>query len=190
MQNHSASGLAQGVFMHTNPEFTHEGDAAASLSGPTLHPWDRKPAVAELQELLNAHGFKMRVDGDFGFITEAAVKSLQRKHHLRIDGIVRPQLWILLKTTVQAGSRVLKQGDTGADVNQLQGLLLINGYRVPRNGIFCTETHEAIVDFQHTCKLKADGKVDRITWLLLRGKPTPPEPRNQTRWFFQTGKWW
>ncbi|MBW4519488.1 MAG: peptidoglycan-binding protein [Scytolyngbya sp. HA4215-MV1] len=175
--------------MHTNPEFTHEGEESA-LSGPVLHPWDRKPAVAELQELLNAHGFKMRIDGDFGFITEAAVKSLQRQHQLRIDGIVRPRLWMILKTTIQAGSRVLKQGHTGADVNQLQGLLQINGYQVPRNGIFCAQTHEAILDFQQSCKLKVDGKVDQITWLLLRGKPTSLEPRKQTRWFLQTGKWW
>jgi putative chitinase len=49
-------------------------------------------AVAQLQEAL--HGLK--VDGDFGPGTEAAVKRFQSEHGLTADGIVGPATWAAL----------------------------------------------------------------------------------------------
>lgn len=48
-------------------------------------------AVRTLQQNLNIHGYKSgAVDGIFGKNTEAAVKRLQEKHKLEVDGIVGP----------------------------------------------------------------------------------------------------
>ena len=47
--------------------------------------------VTELQQLLNKHGARLAVDGDFGPATLAAVKSYQSSHGLSVDGIVGPQ---------------------------------------------------------------------------------------------------
>jgi peptidoglycan hydrolase-like protein with peptidoglycan-binding domain len=46
--------------------------------------------VTELQELLNNHGARLGVDGDFGPATLAAVKNYQASHGLSVDGIVGP----------------------------------------------------------------------------------------------------
>ncbi|WP_245939918.1 peptidoglycan-binding domain-containing protein [Stenomitos frigidus] len=168
----------------------HTGISAA-LIGPTVRPWDISPAVAELQELLIAHGFsKLRVDGNFGYLTEAAVKTLQRQHGLRIDGCVGPRTWTVLKTAIQPGSRLLRRGHTGADVAELQGLLRVNGYAIDRSGIFCPQTQVYTIDFQQQHKLRTDGVVDAFTWALLRGRPLAEPCRKQRRWFWDNRKWW
>ena len=176
--------------METHTGQTDTVKSAANIS-PTLHPWDVGAVVAELQELLIAHGFaKLRVDGNFGYLTEAAVKALQRQHGLRIDGCVGPKTWIVLKTTIQPGSRLLKRGHTGADVAELQGLLRVNGYTIDRNGIFCSQTQACITAFQQQHKLRDDGVVDAVTWSILRGRPLTSTRQQQRRWFWDNRKWW
>lgn len=55
----------------------------------------RRGAAGELVRHLQGR-LGVRVDGDFGGITEAAVRSLQRLHELVPDGIVGPKTWSLL----------------------------------------------------------------------------------------------
>lgn len=176
--------------MTSDSSFVH-GMSPAALAGPTIYPWDTGPAVAELQEMLNAHGFKLRMDGDFGYITEAAVKEFQRQRGLRIDGVVGPKTRAALKTSIVPGSRNLRIGHTGADVCELQGLLQVCGFPIQRNGIFNRETRQAVLAFQEEHKLRANGIVDSITWRVLRGKPLPEPPRpKRNRWFIDVRKWW
>ena len=47
--------------------------------------------VKLLQEVLNNHGYQLKVDGIFGKKTEAAVKDFQGKNGLKADGIVGPK---------------------------------------------------------------------------------------------------
>lgn len=170
--------------------WTAQTIASAAIVGSTLHPWDTGVRVAELQELLVAHGCsKVRIDGNFGYITEAAVKALQRQHGLRIDGCVGPKTWTVLKTTLQPGSRLLRQGHTGADVAELQGLLRINGYTLDHNGIFCPTTQTCITAFQQQHKLRDDGMVDAATWDILRERPLTETCRKR-RWFWHHRQWW
>lgn len=160
---------------------------ASALAGPRLCPWESGPAVIELQELLNAHGFRLKVDGDFGERTASAVATYQRQHGLRIDSIVGDRTWAALKTTVQPGCRSLRLGHTGADVFELQWLLQICGYDLQRDGIFGEQTKQVLIAFQQRHKLQDLGWVDRITWRVLRGGSFPlPTPPDQKR---QSGSW-
>jgi peptidoglycan hydrolase-like protein with peptidoglycan-binding domain len=174
-----------------NPEQHPENSVSeAALTGSTLYPWDTGVKVAELQELLRAHGFTLRVDGDFGRLTEDAVKAFQSRHKIRVDGIVGEKTWAALKGTVRAGTRLLRRGHTGEDVRELQGLLRVHGLESPRNGVFCRQTKDAVVAFQRKCKLQENGIVDQATWMMLRNTPSLPTPPRQTGWFINQRKWW
>jgi peptidoglycan hydrolase-like protein with peptidoglycan-binding domain len=142
----------------------------AVTPGPDLYPWDVKPAVLELQELLLAHGFKVPLNSDFDWKTEAAVKSYQRQHGLRVDGVVGQETWAALKSTVKPGARILRQGASGADVYELQGLLQVQGYGIKRDGVFAAETNSAVMSFQSQHHLLPDGIVRPVMWALLAGK--------------------
>jgi peptidoglycan hydrolase-like protein with peptidoglycan-binding domain len=155
----------------------------ALVPGPELNPWDNNPAVAEVQELLCAHGFDIPVNEDFDWRTENAVKSYQRQHDLRVDGIVGVETWISLKRTVPPGARALQKGHTGADVFELQGLLQVAGHAIKRDGVFGKETQSAVVSFQQQHRLQSDGVVTPVTWALLSGKALaqPKQRRNPRR---------
>ncbi|WP_223569375.1 N-acetylmuramidase domain-containing protein [Pseudomonas sp. BF-R-26] len=53
----------------------------------TLRHGDRSQAVRVLQKNLNNHGAKLIIDGDYGDVTEAAVRAYQLKVGLVADGI-------------------------------------------------------------------------------------------------------
>jgi hypothetical protein len=52
--------------------------------------------VKVLQTLLNKNGYQLIVDGDFGFMTETAVKSYQKEKGIVVDGIVGTKTWAML----------------------------------------------------------------------------------------------
>ena len=73
-------------------------------SMPELRQGLRGPAVADLQRRLAAAGFSPgAVDGDFGSLTYAAVKSFQRSRGITADGIVGAQTWDALRPTGRGG---------------------------------------------------------------------------------------
>ena len=62
--------------------------------------------VKKLQEALNAHGYSLAVDGQFGAKTQAAVKDYQKKNGLQVDGIAGKNTWgsLTSKTTASKNS--------------------------------------------------------------------------------------
>lgn len=69
-----------------------EAAVAAYIPPPaTLRKGDTGPQVQTLQGRLNAHGAALKVDGDFGQITQDALKKFQSDNHLTADGIAGPQ---------------------------------------------------------------------------------------------------
>ena len=63
----------------------------------TLRQGDSGAAVSELQQLLNAKGINITVDGVFGNATRAAVVQFQQQNGLVVDGIVGTQTWQALR---------------------------------------------------------------------------------------------
>jgi hypothetical protein len=75
---------------------------------PTLKLGDTGAVVRTLQTKLNAWGNSWErtnatlrvIDGDFGPLTEAAVKSFQGAKHLAMDGVVGPLTWAQLNAVI------------------------------------------------------------------------------------------
>lgn len=68
--------------------------------------------------------------------------------------------------------RVLKNGDTGTDVKQVQRLIIATGYKMPKygaDGDFGSETESAVKKFQKANKLEVNGAVDKQTMAKLLG---------------------
>lgn len=158
---------------------------------PNLYPWETGDRVVELQELLGAHGFPVKVDGDFGWKTEAAVRAFQRDRRLRVDGMVGPETWCALMLDIPSGSRDLRLGHHGSDVREIQGLLQVHGFSTPRHGCFDEETATAVRAFQRLHRLRETGEVCSVTWTLLRaGQPSPRPPKPRKGWRMALRNWW
>lgn len=63
----------------------------------TLRMGDKGLDVRNLQQTLNDKGYNLTVDGDFGALTQAAVKNFQRANGLTDDGVVGPKTWEKLR---------------------------------------------------------------------------------------------
>lgn len=149
---------------------------------PTLQKSDnRRPAATDimaLQYLLRNRGFyKSNVDGEFGDLTEKAVRDFQRAKGLKVDGIVGPQTWTPLVLR-------LKRGDRGDAVRAVQMLLTgLSGedgfplYLTQNvDGIYGVNTIAGVRSFQKEWGIyykdkgfKVDGIVGARTWAALLG---------------------
>lgn len=156
--------------------------ARTAPAGPTLALGSRGPGVAELQRFLKAAGVLTGpVDGDFGPMTQAAVRRFQQAKGLSVDGVVGPQTWAALRgarpatPSIPASRRpVLRQGDMGADVELLQRQLIRHGFTPGDvDGQFGSQTRRALVEFQRARGLHADGVAGPSTWQALDGPVTP-----------------
>lgn len=81
---------------------------------PTLRRGSEGWQVKRLQKLLRLHNLfpePALVDGDFGEITDAAVRAFQELNDLEVDGVVGPMTW---RALVRVESAVAATGGRGA----------------------------------------------------------------------------
>lgn len=172
--------------------FSPQDNGSATPENPDAHKTDKRVVtrilkqgstgsqVKYLQKLL-----KVKVDGEFGPTTTAHVKKFQRSKSLTSDGVVGAVTWKLLGAKYEkpkTADRVLRRGSKGGQVKKLQRLL-----KVPRpDGKFGDSTEKAVIAFQKSKNMKADGTVGKKTWKALGVKwirPTSNLTKNaNTRW--------
>ena len=135
--------------------------------------------VAALQVGLRSHGlYAGPVDGVAGPGTALAVKKLQRKAGIAVDGVFGPATRKALGRygRPELGSRSLKHGAVGWDVARLQFLLAWHGFPSGRfDGRFGARTDSALRRFQSWTGLGADGILGPATLAALGG-PLPRSP--------------
>ena len=76
--------------------------APTSGARPVLRRGAQGEAVETLQKLLNASRIVIGVDGDFGWLTEAAVIRFQKSRMLVADGVVGRRTWAALEKQASA----------------------------------------------------------------------------------------
>ncbi|KOP25793.1 peptidoglycan-binding protein [Hapalosiphon sp. MRB220] len=121
--------------------------------------------VTSVQRCLQKLGYyNGPVNGNFGPLTESAVKKFQQAKKISPIGQVGPQTQRSLQAACQSQqssgntSNVLKVGTRGAAVTQLQKSLRTLGYfNGPVTGYFGQETQQAVIRFQQSKRLQADG---------------------------------
>jgi peptidoglycan hydrolase-like protein with peptidoglycan-binding domain len=102
-----------------------KASSSASVFSRTLRRGDRGSDVQTLQTWLSEVGYAVSIDGDFGPLTQAAVKRFQSDHHLApVTGVVGRRTAATLQSVVKqaAKSGVLKSSG-GATSTSTGGLV-------------------------------------------------------------------
>jgi len=123
------------------------GSAQDVSAAPTLSRGAKGDDVRELQKLLNRHGNKIAVDGDFGPITEAAVITFQKANKLKEDGIVSETVWAALWDLWLFTVTLSSQSDQ-EDVRMAQKRLKQFGYPLVLDSIYGSQTIKALQHYQ------------------------------------------
>ncbi|MBA2396502.1 MAG: peptidoglycan-binding protein [Ktedonobacteraceae bacterium] len=157
--------LALGIGVFTSTTLAH----AATYSWPDVGQGSTGENVYSIQLMLQAHGYSLSIDGDFGPQTASTVRSFQSAHGLSVDGIVGPQTWPVLIITTQ-------QGNTGSAVKALQRQLNAHGANLVVDSDFGPLTVAAVKSYQSKQGLGVDGIAGPQTWSSLVGGKSPPPP--------------
>lgn len=87
----------------TAPESTVE-PVVTDVAQPELRLGDEGEWVVVLQRQLTRHGYPLEADGEFGPVTEAAVREFQEAHGLAVTGVVGPDTWAALDSPASVPS--------------------------------------------------------------------------------------
>jgi murein DD-endopeptidase MepM/ murein hydrolase activator NlpD len=134
-----------------------------------------KPNVAALQVALRARVLYVgTIDGLAGRSTTTAVRRLQRRARIAVDGVAGPQTRAALGRYARHrfGTRLLNMGKSGWDVAALQFALATHGFPSGTfDGGFGPHTDAALRRFQRFANLGADGVAGPATYAALRRPP-------------------
>ncbi len=141
---------------------------------------DRGEHVAEVQRILIAKGLLGgSADGICGSATVNAIKKFQAINGLVVDGICGDDTFNLMLETVDTtidinnsggddSNYAIKYGMSGADVEELQNILIALGYMDgTADGVCGTTTVNAIKNFQASHGLTADGICGTATFDMI-----------------------
>ena len=127
--------------------------------------------IRPIQTALAARGYEVGfIDGIATDAVYEAVLQFQRDQNLTADGMVGTSTKALLLAGTNGEGTVsstLRTGSNGSLTRYLQRMLNELGYNVTVDGIFGQTTNAAVVDFQETHDLEADGIVGGGTWKKL-----------------------
>ena len=105
--------------------------------GSQTHPF----GIGILQRLLNARGYRVKMDSAFGSQTRAALIRFQKANGLKPTGTTNGPTWEKLIVRVRRGSR-------GQAVLAVQEMLSLLNFKTRADGVFGAGTERAVKSFQ------------------------------------------
>jgi murein DD-endopeptidase MepM/ murein hydrolase activator NlpD len=159
--------------------------AVVASLGPAQAQAAGNVGTAALQVALRAQGlYAETVDGFAGPATAAAVRAVERRAGLAVDGVAGPRVRRALGPLGRhsLGSRVLRPGCGGWDVSALQFRLAWRGFPSGVfDGAFGLHVQAAVRAYQRFAGLPADGLAGPATLRSLRRQPIPRSPIRMIR---------
>ena len=138
--------------------------------------------VKKYQSRLIALGYLSgESDGNFGLSTQNAIRAFQSRNDQVVDGYLGPDTRTVLESD-SAKPFGMRLGEQSSDVQNMQKLLVKYGYLSSdkASGYFGELTKDAVLAFQRTNGLTADGTAGAKTLQVLQSGSAKSKPRQST----------
>ena len=147
----------------------------------SLREGDQGPAVSELQRRLSNNGlFPTAVNGIYGPATTQAVRQFQRIRRLNVTGIADQDTLNLLGINLDLipvglshpnhgfiSSDSITPNSSREDIRTLQRVLRMFGFNLTADGVYGSQTRQAVRAYERTAGLPVDGIADRTTLINM-----------------------
>ena len=163
-----------------SPSQPHSSAAPNAAAVSNLRLGSRSDGVSQLQSMLNQQGFQTPINGLFDAHTYRQLVRFQAVNGLEPNGIVSPHTITALQNFQQPpptpqpepdiSTKILKRGNRGPLVRQVQRLLVYQGFALKIDGFFGAKTHQAVMEFQTDQGLRPDGIVGSQTAKVLHSQ--------------------
>lgn len=167
------------------------GSSGSISTSSTLKAGSTGSAVRALQQNLKILGmYDGTITGNFGPLTEEAVRKFQRKNDLSADGVAGKRTLEKINAAIggssggtsdsgSSGTTTLKEGSSGEAVRTLQeNLKTLKFYTGSITGSYGNLTKEAVRKFQKANNLDADGVAGAKTLNKITAKITGKDPED------------
>ena len=138
--------------------------------------------VKKYQSRLIALGYLSgEADGNFGLSTQNAIRAFQSRNDQVVDGYLGPDTRTVLESD-SAKPFGMRLGEQSSDVQNMQKLLVKYGYLSSdkASGYFGELTKDAVLAFQRTNGLTADGTAGAKTLQVLQSGSAKSKPKQRT----------
>ena len=143
---------------------------------------EQSEIVKKYQTRLIALGYLSGdADGNFGLSTQNALRAFQSRNDQVVDGYLGPDTRVILDSD-SAKPFGMRLGEQSGDVQNMQKLLVKYGYlsNDKASGYFGELTKEAVLSFQRTNGLTADGMAGAKTLQVLQSGSAKSKPKQST----------
>ena len=143
---------------------------------------EQSEIVKKYQTRLIALGYLSGdADGNFGLSTQNALRAFQSRNDQVVDGYLGPDTRVILDSD-SAKPFGMRLGEQSGDVQNMQKLLVKYGYLSgdKASGYFGELTKEAVLSFQRTNGLTADGMAGAKTLQVLQSGSAKSKPKQST----------
>jgi len=140
---------------------------------------EQSDIVKKYQSRLIALGYLSgEADGNFGLTTQNAIRAFQSRNDQVVDGFLGPDTRNILDSDA-AKPFGMRLGEQSNDVQNMQKLLAKYGYLSAdkASGYFGEMTKDAVLSFQRTNGLSADGMAGAMTMQLLQSGNAKAKPK-------------
>ena len=142
---------------------------------------EQSDIVKKYQNRLIALGYLSgEADGNFGLSMQNAIRAFQSRNDQVVDGYLGPDTRTVLDSD-SAKPFGMRLGEQSSDVQNMQKLLVKYGY-LPSDkasGYFGELTKDAVLSFQSTNGLTADGMAGAKTLQILESGSAKSKPKNK-----------
>lgn len=152
------------------PKFACGGRVDMDLSYyATLSPsTTNSSTVKTLQCMLKQQGYLKGYNGNYGKVTQAAVRRWQADHGQPISSTWSRRNWMVMHLD-KISEKVVKYGSTGSQVRRIQRALNAARYdKLSTSGVFTGSTTTSLKAYQRKLGLAQTGVANPETWKALR----------------------